>query len=88
MRRLVLSCCGYVVDAHSEVRVDNCQHRDVLPRKGDATICLNCGSWHRYKDNKGNTRPFDARDLEDFPDDQLHIMRRATRLIKKRGRMK
>ena len=84
MRRK-LPCCGYKPNTQEEIKMGS---NHVLPKKGDATICYNCGSWHIYKDDNYNTRPFTAEDLLGFDDDELHIMRRATKAIKRRGRMR
>jgi hypothetical protein len=80
-----LPCCGYKVDAHTSFKIGS---NKVLPTKGDAAICINCGCWHVYTDTKGNTRAFEADDLLTFSDEELHQMRQATRLIKKRGRIR
>ena len=74
-----LPCCGYEVDSASDV-----EGTDAVPKKDDATICLNCGAWLRFNKDL-STRFFDPDDIFDLTDDQLTKMRRATAMIRKRG---
>lgn len=79
-----LPCCGHEISIHTHI---NHGSKSLLPEKGDATICWNCGSWHRYVDASGTTRRFTARDHDSLSERELGIMRRITHLIKKRGRI-
>ena len=80
-----MPCCGHKISVHTELKAGG---NHVLPKKGDATVCFNCGSWHRYTDDKGGMRPFSQRDIKAFPPEVIAAMRRTTRMIKKRGRTK
>lgn len=83
VKRQPFDCCGYLASVETEIKTG----RHVIPKKGDATICNNCGSWHRYVDDTGTTRRFDAKDYPEFSDELIRQMRAMTRVIKKRGRL-
>lgn len=78
-----LPCCGHEVNSVTELKAGSTH---VLPKKGDLTICYNCGSWYRYT-TPHTVRPFIAADLADFKPETIDHMRRTTRIIKRRGRL-
>jgi hypothetical protein len=73
-----LSCCGYAVDSASVIGKEH-----AIPKAGDLSICMQCGGWHRYADDKGTLRPFRAEDFldKDLDDETLALMRRATKAV-------
>lgn len=81
--RCTLPCCGHEVEYNTELRTGS---NHVLPKEGDVTVCYNCGSWLRHLE-EGGIRQFVATDMSDFSPKALDQMRRATRLIKRRGRL-
>lgn len=79
-----LPCCGYKGNAATIIKLGSTH---VFPKKGDVSICANCGCWHLFIDNEHGTRPFTVDDLDAIDDADLKAMRHVTRLIKRRGRL-
>ena len=73
-----MPCCGYIVDSASVIG----SNKPLVPKKGDFTICLRCGSWLRFTDATGAVRPFEAEDILDLDADQISNMRRVSALIR------
>lgn len=69
-----LVCCGKQVDAVTAITGE----KELVPRPGDFTICIYCGSWLRFVDADGTTRKFVAEDILDLTDAQREAMRLAS----------
>jgi hypothetical protein len=74
-------CCGYEVDTTSDVR-----NKDITPKVSDVAICVSCGAWLVFKEDL-TMRLFGPEDLLMTSDEMLLEMRRATALIRQRGRL-
>ena len=79
-------CCGYPTDSGENITSLLGEEAAVNPRVGDLAVCLNCGAFLVYMNERNDMRFAQVRDLAELSPENLKRFKKARKFIRGRGR--
>ena len=79
-------CCGYPTDCGENLASILGEEEAIDPGVGDLVVCLNCGTFLVYMNEKNDTRFAKPLDLADLTPEDLKRIKKVRKYIRFRGR--